>query len=154
MIKTHSNVSCGPTSPGRVQMGVSILPGTTKLQFSCIHRSMTFYLKITKFAVELPVYKGRLDSKNWSKSRQAFPRYEKPKFQFLFFIFFLLLLLRLSHKSQNLQARTLIQLKFGTLVGYIQVNSGPILVTTQHSFTKIQTFICVYKDRTLDMPTG
>ena len=48
---------------GRAQTEVSILTGTTKLRFSHIHRSMTFYLKITKFAVELPAYKGRLDSK-------------------------------------------------------------------------------------------
>jgi len=62
-IKTHGSVLCGPRSLGRAQTGVSILTGTTKLRFSCIHGSVTFYTKITKFAVDLPACKGRQDSK-------------------------------------------------------------------------------------------
>ena len=41
----------------------SILTGTTKLRFSCIHSSVVFYLIDTKFAVEVPSYQRRLHTK-------------------------------------------------------------------------------------------
>ena len=98
-IKTHGNVSCGPRSPGHVQTGVSISTGTTKLQFSCIHRSVTFYPKITKFAVELPAYKERLDSKIEVNHDRRFRDMRNQSFSFCssFFSFFFVFL----HKSQN-----------------------------------------------------
>ena len=83
------------------------------LRFSHIHRSVTFYSKITKFAVELAAYKG---SKNWTKLRQVFPRCERPKFQFLFLVFFLLLFAQ--HKNRfNSEMHASIGLKFSERVG-------------------------------------
>ena len=97
-IKTHGSVSCGPRGPGRVQTGVIILIGTTKLRFSHIHRSVTFYPKITKFAVELPTYKGRLDSQIEVNRARCFRDTRDQSFSFCssFFFFFVF-----SHKSQN-----------------------------------------------------
>ena len=96
-IKTHGSVSCGPRSLGRAQTGVGILTGTTKLRFSRIHRSVTFYQKITKFAVELPAYnyKGRLDSKIEVNRARRFRDTRDQSFSFCSSFFFLLILLLL-----------------------------------------------------------
>ena len=40
-----------------------MLTGVTKSQFSRIHRSVIFYLKNTKFTVEVPAYNRKLHSK-------------------------------------------------------------------------------------------
>ena len=97
-------MSCGPRSLGRAQTGVNILTGTTKLRFSCIHRSMKFYLKITKFAVELPAYKGRLDSKiEVNCARRSEIRKTKILvfvLRFFLFSFFFSSFFVFSHKSE------------------------------------------------------
>ena len=54
----------------------------------------------------------------------------------------------------NLQARTLIWLKFGTPIGCTQANSGMNFGDNTAKFTELQMFICIYKDQTLDTPTG
>ena len=97
-IKTNGSVSCGPRSPGRAQTGVSILTGTTKLRFSRIHISVTFYLKITKFVVELPAYKGRLDSKIEVNHARHFRDTRDQSFSFCSSFFFFSVF---SHKPQN-----------------------------------------------------
>ena len=98
----------------------------TKLRFSRIHRSVTFYLKITKFAVELPAYKGRLDSKIEVNCARRFRDTRDQSFSFCSSFFFLLLAsssFRTNHKiGSNSQVRTLILLKFSPLVGYQEVN--------------------------------
>ena len=90
-IKTHSSVSYGPRSPRRAKTGVSILTGTTKQPFSRTHRFVIFDLKITKFAVEVPTYKGRLDSKIKVNHASHFRDTSEQIFKVFFFIF--------SHKS-------------------------------------------------------
>ena len=105
-IKTHGSVSYGPRSLGHVQTGVSIITGTTKLRFSHIHRSVTLYQKITKFAVELPAYKGRLDSKIEVNRARCFRDTRDQSFSFcssffFFFLFFFFSFFVFSHKSQN-----------------------------------------------------
>ena len=114
-----------PKKPWACATGVSILTGTTKHQFSCIHRSMTFYPKFTKFAVEVPAYKGRLDSKFEVNRARRFRDMRDQSFSFCSSFFSPPSSFHTNHKvGFNLQARTLISLKFGTLVGCIQANSG------------------------------
>ena len=75
---------------------------------------MIFYPKIAKFAVEVPAYKGKVHSKIEVNHAGD----TSDQFIFSFFVFL--------HKSQidsNSQVHTLIQLKFGTLVGCIKANS-------------------------------
>ena len=60
-IKTHGSVMRHKKT-GRAQTGVSILTGITKSQFSRTYRSMIFYPKNTKFAVEVPAYNRKLHS--------------------------------------------------------------------------------------------
>ena len=123
LIKTYGSVSCGPRSPGRMQTGVSILTGTTKYRFSCIHRSVTFYQKVTKFAVELPAYKEGLDSKIEVNCARCFWDTRDQSFSFCS-SFFSSLSFRTNHKiGSNSQVCTLILLKFGTPVWCIQANS-------------------------------
>ena len=92
-IKTHGSVSCGPRKTGRAQTGVSILTGTTKTRFSRIHRSVIFYPKITKFAVELPAYKGTLHTKIEVNRASRFRDTSEQSFIFCSSFFFLLILL-------------------------------------------------------------
>ena len=105
--------------------GVSILTGTTKLQFSRIYRSVTFYPKITKFSVELPAYKERLDSKIEVNHARRFRDTRDQSFSFcsLFFSSSPSSSFRTNRKiGYNSQVRTLIRLKFGTLVGNSEAN--------------------------------
>jgi len=64
-------------------MGVSILTGTTK-RFSRIHnhRPVIFYLKNIKFAVEVPIYKGRVHSKNEANRASRFRDTSEQSFSF------------------------------------------------------------------------
>ena len=107
-IKTRSNLLEGikyvvrPKKTGRAQTGVSMLTGITKSRFSRIHRSVIFYPKNTKFAVEVRAYNRKLHSKVGSKSCQPFPRYKWPKFRFLFYVFFLLILLLFAQTQKSL----------------------------------------------------
>jgi len=114
-----------PKKPG-ARANRSEYTGTTKLRFSRIHRSVTFYPKITKFAVELPAYKERLDSKIEVNRARCFRDTRDQSFSFCSSFFFLLLAsssFRTNHKiGSNSQVRTLILLKFSPLVGYQEVN--------------------------------
>ena len=87
LIKTHGSVLCGPRSPGRAQTRVSIFTGTTKQQFLYIHRSVIFYLKITKFAVEVPACKGRLHTKIEVNHSGHFRDTSEQSFRVYFFSF-------------------------------------------------------------------
>ena len=121
--KTHGSVSCDPRSPGCAQTGVSTLTGKTKLRFSRIHRSVTFYPKITKFAVELPAYKGRLDSKIEVNRARCFRDTRDLSVSFCS-LFFFSSSFRTNHKiGSNSQVHTPIRLKFGTLVD-VSINFG------------------------------
>jgi len=89
-----------PKKMGRAQTGVSILTGITKSRFSRFHRSVIFYPKNTKFAVEVPAYNRKLHNKptfqSWSWITPAVSEIEWPKFRVLFFmiVFFFFFLLR------------------------------------------------------------
>ena len=111
-----------------------------------ISRIHSFYLKFTKFAVDVPAYKGRLYSNIEVNCGRSFRDRRDQSFSFF---------LRLFAQITNLQVHTLIQLKFGTLVGCIQANSGTNFGDNlEHSFMEIQVLIHVYEDRTLVTPTG
>ena len=101
--------------------------------------------------MEVPAYNGRLHSKFEVNCASHFRDVSDHKVSVFFSLAF-----RTNHKiDSNLQACILIWLKFGTFVGYIQANSGAILVRIQQKFTELQTFICVCKDQTFfDTPTG
>jgi len=113
-----------PKKTGRAQTGVSILTGITKSQFSRIHRSMIFYLKNTKFAVEVPAYNRKLHSKVEVNRTSRFRHTIDQSLSFCSSFFFLLILLLLhKHKNHsNSGMHTLIKLKFGTHVGQPKVN--------------------------------
>ena len=99
--------------PGAHANGSEYINRNNKIAISCIHRSVTFYPKINKFAVELSAYKGKLDSKIEVNHARCFRDTRDQSFTFcssLFFFFF-------SHKHKNhfiSGIHTLIQLKFGT----------------------------------------
>ena len=76
--------------------GSEYINRNNKVRFLRIPRSVTFYLQITKFAVELLAYKGKLDSKIEVNCARLF----RDTFQFLFFVFFFSFFVFL-HKSQN-----------------------------------------------------
>ena len=58
--------------------------------FLCIHKSVTFYPKITKFAVKLPAYEGRLDFKLEVNRARRFRDMRDQSFSFCSSFFFLL----------------------------------------------------------------
>ena len=58
------------------------------------------FLKITKFSVELPAYKGRLDSKFELNRTRRFRDTRDQSFSFCSSLFFFSFLV-FSHKSQN-----------------------------------------------------
>ena len=143
MIKTHGSVSCGPRSPGHVQMGVSIITGTTKKQFSRIHRSVIVYLKITKFAVEVPGYKGRQHAKIKVNHASCF----RDTSEQIFRVFFPSSSFNTNYKiGSNSQARILNWLKFGTLVESKQANSGSNFSDNSGKFHGV-TNVCSHKQR-------
>jgi len=83
-----------------------------KLRFSCIHRSVIFYPKSTKFAVEVPAY----NRKQHSKVEVNCASHLWSKFRFLFFIFLssYSFFLHKHKKKSNSGMHILIKLKFGT----------------------------------------
>ena len=125
-IKIHSSVSRGPRSPGHTNEG-------EEQQSSDFHAyvyiSVIFYLKNTKFALEVPAY-NRI-------------------FSFFFLIFFFL-----SHKHKNRsnsETHASIEQKFGKCLGQPKAN---ISTKFRGDPTKILEVISVNKDRSVDWPRG
>ena len=56
-------------------------------EFRPVHNSMTFSLNLAKFAVEMPVYKGRLYAK-FEKIAPAIPEIQACKNSLSFLVFF------------------------------------------------------------------
>ena len=54
-IKTHSSVSCCPRSPGHTNEGEEQQSSDFRVY---VYISVIFYLKNTKFAVDVPAYNG------------------------------------------------------------------------------------------------
>ena len=123
---------------------VGIFKGTTKSRFSRIHNSMIFYLKNTKVAVEVPTNQGRLHNKFEENRVKCFRDMSEQTFKFVSSFF---RLLHIWKNHCNLQTRTPIQLKFGTLVGcpeaIININFGEnpykILIDIIHHLRKTST---------------
>ena len=101
---------------GRAQTGVSILTGITKSRFSCIHRSVIFYLKNTKFAVEVLAYNRKLHSKVEVNCVSRFQNTSDQSFGFCSSFFFLFFLHKHKNHS-NSGIHSSIELKFGATKG-------------------------------------
>ena len=124
-IKTHSSVVVQPNKTGRAQTGVGILTGITKSRFSRIHKSMIFYLKNIKFAVEVPAYNRKLHFKVEVNRTSCFRDMSDQSFSFCSLFFFFLFFFFFSHKHKihsNSGKHTSIELKFGTRAGQPKVN--------------------------------
>ena len=91
---------------------MSILTGTTKLQFLRIRNSMIFYPKSTKVAVEVPAYQGKLPTKFEENRIKHFRDMSEQTFEFFLLRFFLLCLFAHLKNRCNPQTCTPIQLKF------------------------------------------
>ena len=111
-----------PKETGRAQMGVSILTGITKLRFSHIHRSVIFYRKNTKFAVEVPAYSRKLHYKVEVNRASNFRDMSDQSFGFCSSFFFLFFFSNKHKIHSNSGMRTLIELKFGTHAGQPKAN--------------------------------
>ena len=110
-------MSWGPRKRGVCKWS-EYITHSLRIQFSRIHRSFIFYLKNTKFAVEVPAYKGRLHSKKNEANCASHFRDTSEQSFFAFFFFF-------SHKHKsysNSGLHTSIKLKFGTHVGLSKAN--------------------------------
>ena len=121
IFKTHIRVLCGPRSPGHTEMGVSILTETTKQQFYALIDLLSFIRRSPNLLWKcLPIMAGyKFEGNCPSHFRDASDQ------NFSFFLVFFSSVFRTNHKiDSNLQAHILIWLKFGTLVGYMQANSG------------------------------
>ena len=104
------------------QMGVKILTGITKSRFSRIHRSMIFYLKNTKFVVEVSVYNRKLHSKVEVNRASRFRDTSDQSFGFCSWFFYSSFLHK--HKNHpNSGMYTSIELKFGTCAGQPKTNT-------------------------------
>ena len=97
---------------------LSILTGTTKLQFSPIHNSVVFYLINSKVAVEVPAYQRRLHTKFEENCVKRFQDMGEQTFKF-FSLFFFVLLRLFAHLKNccNSQTCTPIQLNLVHLSG-------------------------------------
>ena len=117
-------MSCGPRSPGRTQTGVSILTGTTKYRFSRIHRSAIFYLKNTKFAVGVPTYGRRLNSKFEANHSSCFRDTSDQNFTFFSLFSSYSSSFHTNTKTTLLNSRMYAwnKVKFGTRVGQPKAN--------------------------------
>ena len=67
---------------------VSIVTGTIKLRFLCIHNSVVFYLINPKVAVEVPTYKRRLHTKFEENHMKRFRDMSEQTFKFFSSFFF------------------------------------------------------------------
>jgi len=106
-----------PKKTGHAQTGVSILTGIN-LQFSCIYRSVIFYLKNTKFVVEVPAYNRKLHAKFEVNHASRFRDMSDQSFSFCSSFLFLLPFAQ----TQKPGIHTPIELKFGTRAGQSKVN--------------------------------
>ena len=113
-------MSCGPRKQGARANGSEYINRNNKAAiFTHSYRSVIFNLKNTKFAVELPAYKGRLHSKNEANCASRFRDTSEQSFSFCSSFFFF------SHKHKNYSnsgMHTSIKLKFGTRVGLSKAN--------------------------------
>ena len=114
-------------------------------RFSRIHKSMIFYLEISKFAVEVPSYKWRLHTK--IKVNRASLFRDMKDLCFFFPSSFCTNYKIGSHS----QVYTPIRLKFGTLVWCIKANSGTNfndntakLHGDTNVYSRIQRYLFIY----------